>query len=120
MNVDMAVDIFTKKLTDILDKMAPVKKFQVRTKYAAWLTKKSKDLILERDRAFQIASTSGLDRDWTGYKQLRNLAISQLRKDKLNWQQSKLSHVMRVPTQGDLEKIFWAGLTGHPPAPPPS
>ena len=28
-DVDTAVDIFTRKLTDILDKMAPVKKFQV-------------------------------------------------------------------------------------------
>ena len=34
-DVDQAVDIFTRKLTDILDIMAPVKKFQIRTKYAA-------------------------------------------------------------------------------------
>ena len=31
-DVDMAVEIFTKKLTDILDKMDPVKKFQIRKK----------------------------------------------------------------------------------------
>ena len=34
-DVDQAVDIFTRRLTDILDKMAPVRKFQIRTKYAA-------------------------------------------------------------------------------------
>ena len=79
MNVDMAVDIFTKKLTDILDRMAPVKKFQVRTKYAAWLSKDSKDLILKRDKAYQLAYRRGLDSDWTGYKQLRNQAISQIK-----------------------------------------
>ena len=113
MNVDMAVDIFTKKLTDILDKMAPVKKFQVRSKYAAWLTKKSKDLILKRDRAFQIASTSGLDGDWAGYKQLRNQAISQLRKDKLNWQQSKLISCEEGSDTGRLWKniLGWLNWT---------
>ena len=35
-DVDLAVDIFTQKLTDILDRMDPVKTFQIRTKYAAW------------------------------------------------------------------------------------
>ena len=29
-NNDIAIDIFTKKLTDILDRMDPVKKFQIR------------------------------------------------------------------------------------------
>ena len=33
----IAVNIFTEKLTAILDRMAPVKKFQIRTKYAAWV-----------------------------------------------------------------------------------
>ena len=37
-DVDQAVDILTSKLTELLDKMAPVKKFQVRTKYAAWVS----------------------------------------------------------------------------------
>ena len=44
-DVDVAVDIFTTKLTDILDRMAPVKKFQVRTKYAAWLSEGTKRRI---------------------------------------------------------------------------
>ena len=49
-DVDTAVDIFTSRLTDILDKMAPVKKFQMRTKYAAWLSESTKSKIKERDR----------------------------------------------------------------------
>ena len=48
-DVDLAVDIFTSKLTDILDKMAPVKKFQVRTKYAAWVSDGTKEKIQARD-----------------------------------------------------------------------
>ena len=30
--VDQSVHIFTKKITEILDKLAPIKKFQMRTK----------------------------------------------------------------------------------------
>ena len=45
-DVDQAVDIFTKRLTDILDKMAPVKKFQIRSKYAAWITEDTKAKIV--------------------------------------------------------------------------
>ena len=45
-DVDLAVDIFTKKLTDILDKMAPLKRFQIKTKYATWVSDATKDRLL--------------------------------------------------------------------------
>jgi hypothetical protein len=48
-DVDLAVDIFTKKLTDILDRMAPIKKFQIKRKYAAWLSDSIKDMMKTRD-----------------------------------------------------------------------
>jgi hypothetical protein len=48
-DVDIAVDIFTKKLTDNLDKMAIVKKFQIWTKYSAWVGEATKDKIKTRD-----------------------------------------------------------------------
>ena len=63
-DVDLAVDIFTSKLTDILDKMAPVKKFQVRTKYAAWVSDSTKDKIKVRDAAQLTAATTQLKEDW--------------------------------------------------------
>ena len=89
-DVDMALDIFTKKLTDILDRMAPVKKFQIRVKYAAWVCKETKSMMLDRDQAQQTASRSGLDSDWDTYRRLRNQVTSQLRKDKMVWQKENL------------------------------
>jgi hypothetical protein len=50
-DVDIAVDIFTKKLTEILDRMAPIKKFQIKRKYAAWLTDITKEKMKTRDLA---------------------------------------------------------------------
>ena len=60
-DVDLAVDIFTRKLTDILDIMAPVKKFQIRTKYAAWVSDTTKKRIGDRDMAQQKATNTGLN-----------------------------------------------------------
>ena len=52
--------------------MAPVKTFQVRTKYAAWISDSTKEKIKVRDSAQQIAATTKLKEDWDNYKRLRN------------------------------------------------
>ena len=59
--MDLAVDIFTRKLTDILDIMAPVKRFQIRTKYAAWVSDTTKNRMGDRDMAQQKATNTGLN-----------------------------------------------------------
>ena len=112
-DVDIAVDIFTKKLTAILDRMAPVKKFQIRVKYGAWVTEDTKCMMQERDLAQQNASNSGLDSDWDKYKKLRNQVTSQLRKDKLDWQQGKLSACEESCDTGKLWKniLGWLNWT---------
>ena len=112
-NVDAAVEIFTKKLTDILDKMAPVKKFQIRTRYAPWVSEDTKDRIKERDKAQQAATRSGTKEDWELYKQLRNTVTSQLKKEKIEWQKVKLDDSENGNNSGKLWKniVGWLGWT---------
>ena len=43
-NVDTASEILTKKLTEVLDEMAPIRKIQTRTSYAPWLSEEAKKL----------------------------------------------------------------------------
>ena len=43
-NVEIAVQLFSDKLTVILDRLAPVKTIQTRTKYVPWLSKQTKQL----------------------------------------------------------------------------
>ena len=62
--VDEAVYIFTKKITDILDRLAPIKKFQMRAKYAAWVSDETKEKIKERDDAQKIAAATRSIDDW--------------------------------------------------------
>ena len=107
-DVDMAVDIFTKKLTNILDRMAPIKKFQIRSKYAAWVSAATKNQMKVRDRAQQVASDSGMGEDWDSYKKLRNEVTAQLRKDKADWQQKKLQSCEETCDTGKM----WKNILG--------
>ena len=49
-DVNLAAEILTTKLSEILDIMAPVKKFQTRTNYAPWMSKETK-LLKEKKRS---------------------------------------------------------------------
>ena len=50
-DVNLAVKMLSEELTIILDRMAPVKVFQVRTNYAPWFSTATKDLMKEQDLA---------------------------------------------------------------------
>ena len=70
------VQIFSDKLTKILDKLAPVKTVQTRTKYAPWLSNSTKSLMKERDEAQRKAASTKHEDDWKTYKRLRNQVTS--------------------------------------------
>ena len=71
-NVEDAVEIFTQNITGILDKMAPVKTFQMRNNFAPWISENTKEKIKNCDYALQKASQTKQNEDWAKYKQLRN------------------------------------------------
>ena len=75
--VDQSVHIFTKKITEILDKLAPIKKFQMRTKYAAWISDETKAKIKDIDEAQELAAATRSIDDWREYKMKRNLILAE-------------------------------------------
>ena len=85
-----AAEILTKKLTDILDTMAPIKTIQVRAKYAAWLSDKTKLLLKQRDTTQATAAQSRDPEDCRAYKYLRNTATAKMRAEQKSWEQQKL------------------------------
>ena len=107
-DVDLAVDIFTSSLTEILDKMAPVKRFQVRTKYAAWVSDNTKEKIRARDAAQMTAATTQPKEDWDRYKRLRNDLSVVKKREKLAWHQQKLE---ACEESGDYGKL-WKNILG--------
>ena len=44
-DVDQVVEMFTREIPGILDEMAPMKTFQVRSKYAPWFSDKTVSLM---------------------------------------------------------------------------
>ena len=50
-NVDLATEIFTQRLTKMLDRMAPIKKIHIKSKSAAWLSEETNENIIERNEA---------------------------------------------------------------------
>ena len=89
-------------MTNILDRMAPVKTFQLRNKYAAWIGDTTKNLIKERNAAQDLAAQSGTKDDWEEYKVKRNKVTALLVKDKLFWQKKKLENCEEVQDTGKL------------------
>ena len=102
-------------MTLILDDMAPVKKYQVRSNYAPWLTSKTKDLMNDRDLAQKTAAETGNEEDWKKFKVLRNQIKGILKKEKRDWQASRLENC--ATTSGIWKTVkSWLGWnTGGTP-----
>ena len=114
-DTENAVQIFTQKLTNILDQMAPIKKFQVRSHYAPWLTSATKEMMTERDLAQKKASESGKNEDWKQFKKLRNKMNSVLKKEKRNWQARRLENCTTTSDTWRTVKDWLGWTTGGPP-----
>ena len=115
-DVNKAVEILTNELTQILDELAPIKVFQVRTNYAPWLTVNTKQWMKFRDSALDKAVNSRLYVDWVVFKKLRNKVNNFLKYDKKAWQQSKLGQICGDSVNAWKFTKAWLGWkSGGPP-----
>ena len=81
--VNTAVGLLSSKLTSILDRLAPVKKIQIRSQYVPWLTYEK--LMQDRDDAQKHASNTQSGEDWQAYKHLQNTVNNILKSERKNW-----------------------------------
>ena len=95
---DEAAEILTRKITSVLDHMAPIRTIQVRRRYAPWLSDKTKELIKERNVAHDIACRTKHQDDYRHYKNLRNQTTTSLRQDKKAWERQKLDSNKNDPS----------------------
>ena len=112
-DVNIAVHLLTSKLSTALDKYAPVKTIQVRSRYAPWLSDRSKLIMGERDRAQQAAVYCQEPEMWRKYRNLRNTATRSMRDDRNLWEKNQLDNLQNTPT--DLWRnvkgfiLYWKG-----------
>ena len=78
-DVNEAVQLFTNKITFILDQMAPVKTFQTTSKYCPWLTENTKKLIKDRNQAQELFSENKSEENYKHFKKLRNNVTKNLK-----------------------------------------
>ena len=115
-DVNLAVEMLTEDITKILDTMAPIKVFQVRTRYAPWISCSTKEWMKLRDEAQRQAGESNLEEDWIKYKRLRNKISNILKTEKKLWQAKKLDEA--ASDMGKTWRIVksWLGwASGGPP-----
>ena len=105
-DAEQAASLLTKKLTNILDKMAPVKTFQVRSNYAPWLSDSTKVLIKKRNESQKLAADTKNPDDWRQYKNLRNTARAKMRNEKKLWEEAKLDNAQHSPS------TLWRNIKG--------
>ena len=122
-NVDDAVGLFSRKITSILDMMAPMKTFQVRNSYAPWLSEETVKLMKVRDELHKLASETRDRDDWTRFKQMRNRINNRLKYEESYWQKLRLDEcgsnsakvwknvkgILNWQSSGSPSKLFYKG-----------
>ena len=102
-NVDIANSFLTDKITDALDKTAPLSRIQFRRHYKHWLTDSTKVTMKERDKAREKARLSKIDADWSSYKTLRNRCIKLQVQDKKNSERNEFD---AIAEKNDTKLLF--------------
>ena len=105
-DVNIAVTLLTNKLTLVLDKFAPIRTIQTRSRYAPWLSDTTKLVMGQRDRAQQSAAANQDQEKWREYRNLRNRATQCIKKDKKVWEAQQLDNLRN--TSVDL----WRNVKG--------
>ena len=73
-DADEAVGLFTNKITDMLEDMAPMRTIQVRANYVPWISKETLDLMKERDDLQKLASETKTREDYFQLKKIPKLS----------------------------------------------
>ena len=105
-DVNEAAEMLTKRVTELLDKYAPVRTIQVRSRYAPWLSDETKSIMKERNLAQQFAQRTQNPDDKREYAHLRNRVTKMIRADKRNWESLHLDHLTQTPAN------LWKNVKG--------
>ena len=114
-DANKAAENLTNEINKVLDKWAPLKKVQIRTKYRPWISKETKVLMKQRDFAQEIASHTKNQDDWRKYKNLRNTVVSRLRNEKNEWEKQQFDHLGNNPTDLWRNVKSWLGWKNSGP-----
>ena len=111
-----AAELLTSNINSVLNKMAPVKKIQVRQNYAPWVSEGCKRDIDTRERAQEKAVASQQGEDWDEFRRIRNAVTRRVRKEKEDWMKTKIDRCEANSSTCWKNIMGWLGwaTTGSP------
>ena len=104
-NIEEVNSIFEEKITKVLDKHAPVKKFQKRKKSKKWVSQKLKEDMKIRDQLWKTAKDSGRLDHWESYKVSRNECVRNLEKCKEEYHRKLYKKIENERTTKNLYRL---------------
>ena len=81
-DIDKKLELFNSFIVGLFNTHAPIVTKKITKPKAEWLTANLKLLMKDRDRALQKYKGTKLQNDWAMYKELRNLTVSAVRREK--------------------------------------
>lgn len=99
-DIDDKLNLLNNYILTLFDKHAPLKTSRISKPYAPWITTSIKDMMKTRNKALQKYKRTKDPNDHNFYKELRNLVISALRREKAAY----LSHQLKNPNNKELWK----------------
>ena len=98
-SVDEAYDDLVKKITAVIDKIAPVKKIRVKSNTQEWFDDEIRQAIKIRDKCFSKFKKSRQYEDNLKYKKARNNVQALIKKKKINFVNGKLEDNIGKPKE---------------------
>ena len=81
-NIHRSTEILTKVISEVLDKHAPKKTFIPSPQEKPWITRETREVMRERDKAYEKSRKTKEKEDVETFKKLRNRVVGLLRKDR--------------------------------------
>ena len=103
-DVNIANSKFEDLLGEAIDKAAPMKTVQTRTKFNSWISAETKVKMKERDTARDKAKATDEDLDWTEYRSRRNDCTARQHKDKAKHTKNMFDTIEKEGDSADLFK----------------
>ena len=98
-DINEAYSDFIKKITKIIDKIAPIKEIRIKNNTAKWIDEEILEGIRNRDKLFTKFKKSKINIDHLNYKKARNKLQSMIKRKKKNFILEELNSNIEKPKE---------------------
>ena len=106
-DINKVVEEFTRILTLVMDKIAPIMNLNNRLRFQKYITSSTKQLRNQRNSAWDVWKRSNNGQDWDSYKVLRHKYAAALKQDKKNYEKDFTKEIMEKDTGKELWRIIY-------------